>query len=194
MTIGTLYAAATQSKLDGTLAAKAATFAYAAHAATGQLRKYTGEPYFIHVEAVAQLVADLPSSTDEMIAAAYLHDTIEDTEVTLHDISKNFGMDVAVLVKQLTNVSKPSDGNRETRKALDRAHTALASPEAKTIKLADVIHNAESITMYDPKFAKVYMKEKKLLLEVLKEGDARLWLRANDLIKQWLELEEKDEA
>lgn len=179
-------------KLKSPMVQKAATFAYAAHAATGQLRKYTGEPYFVHVEAVARLVADIPGTTDEMIAAAYLHDTIEDTEVTLHDISKNFGMDVAVLVKQLTNVSKPSDGNRETRKALDRAHTASASPEAKTVKLADVIHNAESITMYDPKFAKVYMREKQLLLEVLKEGHARLWLRANDLIKHWLELEEKE--
>ena len=181
------------SKLDSMMVQKAATFAYAAHAATGQLRKYTGEPYFVHVEAVAKMVATVPSATEEMIASAYLHDTIEDTEVTLHDISKNFGMDVAVLVKPLTNVSKPSDGNRETRKALDRAHTASASPQAKTVKLADVIHNAECITVYDPKFAKVYMKEKEMLLEVLKDGDAKLWMKANDLVKQWLKLEEKDE-
>jgi len=165
---------------------RAKIFAYAAHAAAGQLRKYTGQPYFVHVEAVAKTVAnEIATATPEMVAAAYLHDTIEDTEVTMLDISGLFGTDIAVLTKQLTNVSKPSDGNRETRKALDRAHLASASPEAKSVKLADILDNITSITQYDEGFAKIYLAEKALLLEVIKEGDARLWLKVHDIINSW---------
>ena len=67
---------------------------------------------------------------------------------------------MAELVDDLTDVSKPQDGNRATRKELDRQHTAKASPDAKTIKLADLISNSRSIMKDDPNFAKVYMKEK----------------------------------
>jgi hypothetical protein len=80
-----------------------------------------------------------------------------------------------MLVEQLTDVSRPEDGNRAKRKAIDRAHTAKASPEAKTIKLADLIDNTRSIVELDPGFAKIYLVEKVLLLEVLQEGDAGLW-------------------
>lgn len=109
-----------------------------------------------------------------MICAAWLHDTVEDTPATLDEVERVFGFEVAALVEMLTDVSKPSDGNRAVRKAIDREHTAKASPQAKTIKLADLIDNTRSITEHDPKFAAVYLAEKALLLEVLRDGDATL--------------------
>ena len=114
-----------------------------------------------------------------MVAAALLHDVVEDTDVSLEDISIKFGPDIADLVSDLTDVSKPEDGNRATRKALDRAHTARASAAAKTIKLADLISNSRSIVEFDPHFAKVYLKEKALLLGVLTDGDQILWKKAH---------------
>lgn len=153
----------------------AAGFASLAHA--GQTRKYTGEPYFNHCKEVADLVAEA-GGDDAMVAAAYLHDVVEDTNIPLERICREFGDDIAGLVSDLTDVSKPSDGNRKTRKAIDLEHTAKASPRAKTIKLADIISNSASILERDPDFAKVYLEEKRAQLEVLKDGDPKLWLRA----------------
>ena len=144
------------------------------HAVMRQVRKYTGEPYIVHPEAVAQLVRSVPH-TEEMLAAAWLHDTVEDTEATLEEIERECGAEVADLVEMLTDPSRPEDGNRARRKAIDRAHTALASPDAKTIKLADLIDNTRSIVQCDPGFARVYLAEKRKLLEVLRDGDPKLW-------------------
>jgi (p)ppGpp synthase/HD superfamily hydrolase len=155
-------------------------FATAAH--TGQKRKYTGEDYIVHPMEVAEIVKTV-AYTPEMIAAALLHDVVEDTDVSLEDISIKFGPNIADLVCDLTDVSKPEDGNRAARKALDRAHTAQASAAAKTIKLADLISNSRSIVEFDPKFAKVYLKEKALLLDVLTEGDEILLKKAAEFIK-----------
>jgi len=155
-------------------------FATAAH--TGQKRKYTGEDYIVHPMEVAEIVKTVVH-TPEMIAAALLHDVVEDTDASLEDILHRFGSAVADLVRDLTDVSQPEDGNRATRKALDRAHTAQASAAAKTIKLADLISNSRSIVEFDPKFAKVYLKEKALLLDVLTEGDEILLKKAAEFIK-----------
>ena len=121
---------------------------------------------------------------ENMLAAAYLHDVVEDTGVTLSTIENLFGEDVATLVSGLTDVSKPSDGNREERKRIDREHTAQQSARCKTIKLADLIHNSQSILEHDRDFAKVYIKEKELLLDVLKEGDSKLWGIANEIVQR----------
>lgn len=164
---------------------KALCFCRAAHSAVGQKRKYTGEDYYHHPEEVALLVHDtlLERSTDVMIAAALCHDLVEDTGITLEFIERELGEDVAVLVEMLTDVSKPEDGNRAKRKEIDRQHTAKASPEAKTIKLADLISNSRSIVKHDKDFARVYIKEKELLLEVLTEGDATLYAMAKQIVE-----------
>lgn len=156
---------------------KALIFATRAHAAVGQKRKYTGQDYIVHPIAVAEIVKSVPH-TPEMVAAALLHDTVEDTDTTLDDIHPLFGSTIHELVYWLTDVSKPSDGTREVRKAIDRAHTAQAPAEAQTIKLADLIDNTKTISKYDPDFWKVYRREKLLLLEVLTRGDRTLWERA----------------
>ena len=138
---------------------KARVFATAAHHAGGNVRKYTGEPYINHPEAVVDIVSNV-THTPEMIAAAWLHDTVEDTKVPMQLIEREFGSEIAELVYWLTDKSTHEDGNRAARKAIDRLHIAQASPEAKTIKLADLLDNTASIIERDPDFAKVYMAEK----------------------------------
>jgi (p)ppGpp synthase/HD superfamily hydrolase len=159
------------------LEARALAFAKAAHESIDQRRKHTGEPYIVHPIAVAEIVRSVPH-TPEMIAAAYLHDVVEDTPVTIEQIRTAFGDKVAELVDWLTDVSRPGDGNRRVRKQIDLRHTAKAPPEAKTIKLADLIDNSLTIAKHDRGFWPVYRREKLALLEVLKDGDKTLWERA----------------
>lgn len=154
--------------------AKARLFATAAHEAVGQVRKYTGDPYIVHPEQVAEYVASVGGSA-EQIAAAWLHDVLEDTKVTEATLRNEFGDEVTDLVVWLTNVSTPSDGNRKARKQKDLENLAKAPAEAQTIKLADLISNTPSIVKHDPKFAKTYLPEKKALLDVLTKGDKNLW-------------------
>ncbi len=162
------------------LVTRARIFAIAAHSAVGQRRKYSDAPYWTHCERVAETLDKFSTGkvTDDMRAAAYLHDTVEDTNVDLELIRDLFGNSVYHLVEMLTDVSRPEDGNRRTRKALDLEHTKLASSEAKSIKLADLIDNAESIVDNDPGFAVVWLREKRALLEVLEDGDPGLYAEA----------------
>jgi (p)ppGpp synthase/HD superfamily hydrolase len=148
-------------------------FATAAHAAVGQLRKYTNEPYIVHPAEVVSIVRSVPH-TEAMVAAAWLHDVVEDTGVTIETVRAEFGEEVADLVGWLTDVSRPEDGNRAHRKARDREHTAAAPAEAQTVKLADLISNTRSIMAHDPKFAVTYLEEKQALLAVMTRGDATL--------------------
>ena len=167
----------------------AVRFATAAH--VGQVRKYTGCPYVTHPIAVAKIVASVTTDCN-MISAAILHDVIEDTSETYETVHAAFGLVVADLVRDLSDVSQASDGNRATRKGIDRDHTAAASRDAKTIKLADLIHNSHSIIEYDAGFAKVYMSEKVLLMSVLTEGDPDLYDRAQHIVDEYYNYEGND--
>ena len=165
---------------------RAKAFATREHQRINHLRKYSNKPYQTHLEAVAKLVTTV-TDDEEMIAAAWLHDTVEDTPATLGDIENEFGQSVAELVEELTDISKPSDGNRATRKEIDRQHLALASVRAKTIKLADLIHNAADIVKHDKKFAVTFIHEMQALLEVLKEADKGLLKKAEKLYEKCVE-------
>lgn len=162
------------------LVARAEAFATKAH--EGQKRKYTETPYIEHPAAVMELVASVPH-TPEMLAAAWLHDVVEDCGVATSLIDMEFGPEVANLVGWLTDVSTPRDGNRATRKAIDRAHTAKAPPFAKTVKLAALIDNLWFTIEHDPEFyayefAAVYLVENAELLTMLRPGDSTLFLTA----------------
>ena len=167
------------------LVERASDYATRAHQRIDQRRKYSHQPYQVHLEAVAELVARV-SDDEEIIAAAWLHDTVEDTPATLEDIEGQFGQAVAELVEELTDTSKPSDGNRAKRKAIDRSYLALASPRAKTVKLADLIDNCRDITENDERFAKVYLVEMGALLEVLGDGDETLYQQASKLYTEYM--------
>ncbi len=161
-----------------TIEQRALEFATKAHA--GQVRKYTGEPYIAHPIAVAEIVRSVPH-TPEMIAAAYLHDVVEDCEVSHEEVCREFGGCIGQLVFRLTDASIGMSGNRMSRKAVDRYYMSIAPAEAQTIKLADLIHNTSSIAAADPAFWKVYRLEKLALLDVLTKGDATLMARAREL-------------
>ncbi|WP_019025297.1 MULTISPECIES: HD domain-containing protein [unclassified Thioalkalivibrio] len=172
--------------LESNLERRARLFATEAHASAGNIRKYTGAPYIEHPKAVAAIVRSVPH-TPEMLAAAWLHDTVEDTPTTLACLHSAFGSEVAQMVEMLTDVSRPVDGNRAQRKSLDRDHISRASPEAKTVKLADLLDNSQSILRHDPRFAVIYLQEKRALLGVLHEGDPALYSRALDVVRKNLE-------
>jgi (p)ppGpp synthase/HD superfamily hydrolase len=158
---------------------------FAAEAHTGQARKYTGESYINHPIAVAKVLTHLyPEATDGMIIAAILHDTVEDTVVTIEQVQAEFGSEVATLVGWLTDVSVESDGNREARKRIDREHTEGAPFEAQIVKLADLIDNTKSIVQYDRGFAKVYLREKSLILASMRSDvkSTRIWREASALL------------
>lgn len=164
---------------DTPLINKAKMLAGKAH--EGQFRKYSGMPYIVHPIEVATIVQTVEHS-DEMIAAALLHDVVEDTDYSFEDIAKEVSPEVADLVKGLTDVSSPQDGNRKVRKAIDKDHLAEQNAEVQTIKLADVISNSQDIKANDPKFAKVYIEEMKALLEVLTKGNKNLYAKAKEIV------------
>lgn len=160
--------------MDMSIVDKAEEFARNAHKSINQKRKYTDEDYIVHPEEVVSLIKKVPH-TPEMLAAAWLRDVVEDVPgITNDKIRKLFGDKIAEYVWFLTDVSKLEDGNRKVRKRLDQEHITKAPAEVKTIKLADLISNSESIMEYASKFAAIYMKEKQDLLKVLEQGDACL--------------------
>ena len=156
---------------------RARIYATEEHQRINHRRKYNNEPYHVHLSAVAKLVASV-TDDKEVIAAAWLHDTVEDTQATLEDIEETFGMPVAELVEELTDISRPGDGNRATRKRIDRLHLSQASKRAKTVKLADLIDNCKDIIRHDPRFAQIYLEEMNELLDVLADGNPLLFKRA----------------
>lgn len=158
-------------------------FATEAHQRIDHRRKYSNQPYAVHLERVAKTVASVTDS-EEMIAAAWLHDVVEDTPATLDDIERNFGSSIASLVRELTDVSKPSDGNRAVRKSIDREYLAQASDRAQTVKLADLIDNCTDITKHDAAFARVFLDEMGALLDVLTKGDEGLMRRAHKTMEK----------
>ena len=160
---------------------RAHRFAMVAH--TGQQRKYTHDPYIIHLVEVARMVA-LVGESEEAQAAAYLHDVVEDGHATLDTVRAHFGGTVSAYVQQLTDPSKPTDGNRAERKRIDREHWRGASSQAQTIKLADLISNTRSIVQYDRAFAKVYLPEKRALLPLLSGGNTWLLSVAYETLMQ----------
>lgn len=161
----------------------AIAFATQAHRRINQMRKYSGQPYEVHLKAVATIVGSV-SDDPEMIAAAWLHDVVEDTPATIDDVERVFGRGMAALVHELTDVSRPGQGNRSARVRVYREHLAASSARAKTVKLADLIDNARDIVRHDARFAPTFLAEMAALLEVLGEGDARLFRKARAVLDE----------
>ena len=161
-------------------------FCIDAHNSVNHRRKYTDEPYHVHPARVALLIASVTSDA-EVIAAAWLHDVLEDVapknpEFGEDSMRAKLGDRVTRLVLEVTDVSRPTDGNRAVRKAIDRAHLAIASDNGKTIKLADLIDNILDISKHDPNFARVFKREALLDLPFLKSGDERLYRKVSELL------------
>jgi len=156
-----------QARLQGMddgndLVARARVFAERMHA--GQRRKYGGEPFFAHLERVAGILVAHGHEAPAMLAAAYLHDTVEDTDATMQDILDRFGEEVAELVYWLTDAEQ---GRRVTRKLMSAWRLGGAPWPAKLIKLADLIDNSADIVRADRNFAPVYLAEKIRILDAM---------------------------
>jgi (p)ppGpp synthase/HD superfamily hydrolase len=154
---------------------------------SSQVRRHTGEPYILHPLRVGHRLA-LHNMPEVVLIAGVLHDVVEDCDVTFGELTSRFGKEVSSLVEQVTDVSKPSDGNRAARKELDLEHLATASEEGASIKLADIIDNVPSIVQYDLPFAAVYVPEKLAQLEVLRHGHSGLFRRAEEILA-WATIE-----
>ncbi len=162
------------------LAFEAMMFARSAH--KDQRRKYTGNPYTDHLAEVAGIVATVAIESTEMqgamIATAWLHDCVEDQDISPAAIARQFGSVIQAGVLALSDLEI---GNRAERKAASRSRLAKAPYWVQTIKLADLISNTASIVKHDPTFAVTYLAEKRALLEVMKNGDQRLYALAVEM-------------
>lgn len=142
---------------------KAIKMATEAH--EGQMRK-SGDPYISHPIAVMKIVEDWGMDEDTIIAAV-LHDTVEDTDITLDDIKKEFGEQVAFLVDGVTKLSNVRSGMRdidtylpETKDNLLRLLVALGSDiRVLIIKLADRLHNLRTLSALPPEKQRKIAKE-----------------------------------
>jgi guanosine-3',5'-bis(diphosphate) 3'-pyrophosphohydrolase len=147
----------------------AAEFAAASH--DGQRRKYSDEPYIRHPARVADRVAGT-GVDPEVVAAAWLHDVVEDCDVAVAELAARFGERVARLVEHLSEPPKwPGGPSRAERKAAYRRRLLVLQGrdaiDVHTIKAADCLDNIPSIRDNAPGFWKVYGREIVLLSNVL---------------------------
>jgi len=165
-------------------------YARAAHGAINQRRKYTGEPYIVHPQEVVRILQNIGFNDkvwEEMYAAAWLHDVVEDTFLTLSCIERTFGYDISLIVDFLTD--RKIEGNRAVRKKYNADRFKDAPKESINIKLADLISNTSTIVLYDKVFAKIYLKEKEYLLKILEErGEFLLVNKAKISLEEGLKL------
>lgn len=129
------------SKAEVALLEKAFTTAETAH--TGQLRK-SGDPYITHPVAVAEILAELGLDIPT-IAAALLHDTVEDTPYSLAEVKRDFGDEVAGLVDGVTKLDKLSYGPNAEAETVRKMVVAMSRDiRVLVIKLCDRLHNART--------------------------------------------------
>ncbi|MDD3196999.1 MAG: bifunctional (p)ppGpp synthetase/guanosine-3',5'-bis(diphosphate) 3'-pyrophosphohydrolase [Eubacteriales bacterium] len=134
---------------DSHLIREAFNFARQAHQTQ---RRATGEPYIIHPLATAEILLELEVDCDTLVAAL-LHDTVEDTGITVEEISERFGEDVAMLVDGVTKLSRIPYSSKEEIQAENFRKMFLAMARdirVVLIKLADRLHNMRTIKHMRP--------------------------------------------
>ena len=162
-----------------------------------QTRKYTPDRYIVHPIRVMETCKRY---TDDVtiLAAALLHDVVEDTPVRKEDI-KHFLLGILTpqqtdkvirMVVDLTDVyvkkNYPSL-NRRTRKEKELDRLKRTSPESQTIKYADIMDNSMEIVEQDPEFAGVYLNEAKRVLRELTKGNTQLHSEAMKVVQEALD-------
>lgn len=153
---------------------RAARLAKEAH--EGQLRKYRPRPFILHPARVAARTTLLRDVTAEEVAAAWLHDVVEDTSWTERDLlEKGIPARTVEIVLELTNPSKQHpDLPRARRKQMDFGHLRNVSVEAKRIKLIDRTDNLRDVQDASRGFQSLYVAESVLLAKCLSGASAEL--------------------
>ena len=134
---------------DEALLNRAYVYAMKAH---GEQKRASGDPYFSHPLEVAAILTDLKLD-DATIAAALLHDTIEDTPTTRAEIDQIFGPDIGHLVEGLTKLKKLDLVSREAKQAENLRKLLLAIADdvrVLLVKLADRLHNMRTLHHMPP--------------------------------------------
>ena len=134
-----------------------------------QKRKFDGSPYFVHPESVANLVAKFKESKhiNELVSAAYLHDSMEDCGITFDYLQIEFGYMVASIVLEVSN-------DFETLKKYGKKHymsnkVLTLSNYGLVIKLSDRLDNVSDLSIASPEFRKKYVDETEYLIQVLED-------------------------
>ena len=159
-------------------------FRWASDLHLNQVRKYTEEPYIEHCVRVGRTAEAYQIELGLEIGIC--HDLIEDTECSsdmlvgmlitsgYNDYEIDFiNKRVIELTDVYTHESYP-ELNRKERKELEAKRLWTISKEAQSVKYCDLMDNTESICYHDPKFAKVYLEEKKYILKGMRAGNAGL--------------------
>lgn len=157
-----------------------------------QKRKYTGEPYYNHLYSVADIVSGYISHAIEI---AFCHDLFEDTNCNFQELynemvmigyKREYAYDVCKCVTELTDVFTSKDYpylNRVKRKENEALRLGSISPRSQSVKYADLIDNTKSIVEHDPDFSKVYLIEKRRIIELMTKGNAELFAICKELTK-----------
>jgi (p)ppGpp synthase/HD superfamily hydrolase len=143
---------------------RAHAFCISAHA--GQQRK-DGAPYHTHPQAVAELLRSYGVDDAEVLAAAYLHDVLEDTPVSRDELVERFGEPVTRLVEELTSPDYPGRTFEQKHRELAEEARGL-SDRAKMIKLADRMHNLYTMRVWPADRQFRYAQATRDLLDALK--------------------------
>jgi (p)ppGpp synthase/HD superfamily hydrolase len=123
---------------------------FAARAHRKQMRKGCDLPYLVHPAAVATILERAGFGDENILAAAWLHDVVEDTAATLDDLAKEFPAEVVEMVDGMSEHKRDSDGNVyswEHRKAHHLEVMQTASLGTKKVMLADKLHNMISMSV-----------------------------------------------
>ncbi len=145
-------------KANEALLNRAYVYAMKAH---GQQKRASGDPYFSHPLAVAAILTNLKLD-DETIAAALLHDTIEDTPATKEEIEKLFGANIAALVDGLTKIERLNLASKKTQQAENFRKLLIAiSSDVRVllVKLADRLHNMRTLEHIRPEKRRIIAQE-----------------------------------
>ncbi len=175
-------------RLDHELLVRAYKFSDVAHA--GQVR-HSGEPYVSHCIEVARILADLQLDTTTVVSGL-LHDIVEDTDITIEDVAREFGSEIAQIVDGLTKIANLPLSSREERQVENYRKLLLSiAKDARVIliKLADRLHNMRTLDYLAPEKRRRIAQETRDLYAPLAHrfGMAKVRWELEDLAFKYLE-------
>ena len=156
------------------------------------MRRKSGEPYILHPLAVAKICVEEIGLGIRSCICALLHDTVEDTDVSLEDIQREFGIEIAKIVDGLTKIATVMDTNssQQAENFKKILLTLTDDPRVILIKLADRLHNMRTLHFVPSKEKKI--KKSKESLDIYAPLASRIGL--NKIKDEFKELIEKSSA